>query len=233
MATITGTNIVDRAAIVLQDTTGVRWPQDTELLLWLNDGQREIVLRKPDAYAQNETVALVGGTKQTIPATGIQLLDVIRNMGTGGSTPGRAITRIDREILDEQRPDWHSSTANAESKHYMFDTRDPKHFYVFPPQHATPGKVEMVYAASPTDLSALSSTITLDDIYSGVLLDYILYRAYSKDADLTPSAPQRAVSHYNAFMASLGAKSQMELITNPNAYDFKEAQEAKAVGRGQ
>ncbi len=233
MATITGTNIVSRAAIVLQDTTGVRWPQTEELLLWLNDGQREIVLRKPDAYSQNAVVALVAGTKQAIPAAGIQLLDVIRNMGTGGATPGRAITRIDREILDEQRPDWHSEVASAITKHYMFDQRDPKHFYVYPPQHATPGQVEMVYASSPTDLSVLTATITLDDIYSGVLLDYILYRAYSKDADLTPTAPARAVSHYNAFLASLGAKGQIDQTVNPNAYDFKEAMEARQVGRGQ
>jgi hypothetical protein len=233
MATITGLSIIERAAIVLQDTTGVRWPQLEELLPWLNDGQREIVLRKPDAYAQNAVVAMVAGTKQTIPASGIQLLDVIRNMGTGGATPGRAVTRIDREILDEQRPDWHSETASAETKHYMFDPRDPKHFYVYPPQHATPGKLEMVYAASPTDLSALANTITLDDIYAGVLLDYILYRAYSKDADLSPSAPQRAVAHYNAFLASLGAKGQIDQSVNPNAYDFKEAVEAQQVGRGQ
>ncbi len=233
MATITGTNIVSRAAIVLQDTTGVRWPQTEELLLWLNDGQREVVLRKPDAYAQNTVVQLVVGTKQSIPATGIQLLDVIRNMGTGGATPGRAITRIDREILDEQRPDWHSETASAETKHYMFDLRDPKHFYVYPPQHATAGQVEEVYSAAPTDLSVLGDTITLDDIYSGVLLDYILYRAYSKDADLSPSAPQRAVAHYNSFLASLGAKGQIEQVVDPNAVDFKEAVEARQVGRGQ
>jgi len=232
MATITGTNIVDRAAIVLQDTTGVRWPQTEELLLWLNDGQREVVLRKPDAYAQNTVVQLVGGTKQSIPATGIQLLDIIRNMGTGGATPGRAITRIDRQILDEQRPDWHSETVSVETKHYMFDSRDPKHFYVYPPQHATAGQVEEVYSASPTDLSALTDTITLDDIYSGVLLDYILYRAYSKDADLSPSAPQRAVAHYNSFLSSLGAKGQIEQIINPNAVDLKENMEAKQVGRG-
>lgn len=233
MATITGTNIIDRAAIVLQDTTGVRWPQTDELLLWLNDGQREIVLRKPEAYAQNAVVSLAQGTKQSIPAAGIQLLDVIRNMGTGGATPGRAITRIDREILDEQRPDWHSETVSATTKHYMFDTRDPKHFYVYPPQHATPGQVEMIYASSPDDLSALADTITLDDVYAGVLLDYILYRAYSKDADLSPSAPQRAVAHYNSFLASLGAKGQVDKMINPNSYDYQEAVEAKQVGRGE
>jgi len=103
---------------------------------------------------------------------------------------------------------------------------------VYPPQHATAGQVEEVYSASPTDLSALTDTITLDDIYSGVLLDYILYRAYSKDADLSPSAPQRAVAHYNSFLSSLGAKGQIEQIINPNAVDLKENMEAKQVGRG-
>lgn len=233
MPTITGTNIVDRASIILQDATGIRWPQTEELLLWLNDGQRAIVLIKPSAYAQNDVVALVAGTKQTIPSSGIQLLDVIRNMGTGGSTPGRAITRTDREILDEQRPNWHTETASAETKHYTFDERDPRHFYVYPPQASSPGQVEMVYSASPTDLAALTSTLTLDDIYSGPLLDYVLYRAYSKDADLTPTAPQRAVAHNNAFMSALGAKVQVDARVNPNAYDFKEAQEARLVGRGQ
>ena len=226
------TGVLDKAAIILQDTTGVRWPQDAELFLWLNDGQREIVLRKPDAYSQNLVVQLVSGTKQTIPAAGIQLLDVVSNMGTG-STPGRAITRIDREILDEQRPNWHSETASAETKHYMFDPRDPKTFYTYPPQHSTPGYVRMVYAAAPSDLATVSSAITLDDVYAGVLLDYILYRAYSKDADLTPTAPQRAISHYNAFLAALGAKGQIDATINPNAFDYKEAMEAKQVGRGQ
>ncbi|MFP4036998.1 MAG: DUF6682 family protein [Desulfobacteraceae bacterium] len=233
MATITGTNIIDRAAIVLQDTTGVRWPQTDELLLWLNDGQREVVLRKPEAYAQNEVVELVNGTKQSVPAAGIQLLDVIRNMGTDGATPGRAITRIDRQILDEQRPDWHTETADTQTKHYMFDTRDPKHFYVYPPQDDPPGQVELVYASAPTDLDSLGSTITLDDVYAGVLLDYILYRAYSKDADLSPSAPQRAVAHYNSFLASLGAKGQIDQAINPNAYDYQEAVQAQQVGRSQ
>jgi len=64
-------------------------------------------------------------------------------------------------------------------------------------------------------------------------LDYVLYRAYSKDADLTPNAPQRAISHYQAFVSALGDKSKVDQMINPNAYDFKEAVEARQVGRGQ
>jgi hypothetical protein len=235
MATITGKNIVDRAAIILQDTTGVRWPQTDELLLWLNDGQREVVLRKPESCATNAAVVLVAGTKQSIPATGIQLIDIVRNMGTTGTTAGRACTRIDRQILDEQRPDWHDAAdADDEVLHWMFDPRDPKHFYVYPPQPSSDfGYVEIVYASAPTDVANLTdATIGLDDVYAGALLDYVLYRAYSKDADLTPGAPQRAMAHYQNFITSLGAKIQVEQTTNPNAYDFKESMEARQVGRG-
>jgi len=233
MGTTTGQNIVDRAAIILQDSSHVRWPETSELLLWINDAQREIVLRKPESSATNDSVVCVEGTKQSIPTSGIQLLDVVRNTGTDGLTPGRAVTRIDREILDEQVPTWHADTASATAKHFMFDKRDPTHFYVYPPQPSSGfGYLELVYSGAPTDLATLAGTISLNDVYSNVILDYVLYRAYSKDADLSPTGSQRAVAHYNAFNSSLGLKTQTDQIINPNAHEFREAQEAQAVGRG-
>ena len=48
---VTVNSIVDRVQAVLQDTTGVRWPVNNELVLWINDAQREIALLKPDASA--------------------------------------------------------------------------------------------------------------------------------------------------------------------------------------
>ena len=57
-------SVIDRVQVTLQDTTGVRWPVANELVLWVNDAQREIALFKPDASAQNETITLVAGTKQ-------------------------------------------------------------------------------------------------------------------------------------------------------------------------
>lgn len=75
MPTILASSIITKAATLLQDPTNVRWPAD-ELLGWLNDGQREIVLQKPDAYSINEAVKLAAGTKQALPAAGIRLLAV-------------------------------------------------------------------------------------------------------------------------------------------------------------
>lgn len=213
MATITAQTQVERARIIIQDDTGVRWP-DSELLGWLNDGQREIVVLKPDSSVNNENLQLVEGTKQEIPAAGISLVDVIRNMGTDGSSPGKSVRLINRKVLDEQLPDWHSATPNAVADHFAFDDRDPKHFYVYPPQPSVnQGYVEIVYSSSPAD-AALGDVISVDDVYANALVDYMLYRAYSKDKDYAGNGG-RASAHYQAFLRALGLKEQAERATEP------------------
>lgn len=216
MATIQVNNLVLRAATLIQDATNIRWPT-SELIDWLNDGQREIVLLKPQASVKNESVALAANSsKQTIPASGVMLIDVTRNMGSAGNTPGEAIRITSREVLDAQRPSWHSdANADGKVKHYMFDPRDPKTFYVYPKAPASSLHVEVVYSASPTDCSA-GGVIQIDDIYANALLDYILYRAYSKDAEYAQNA-QLAIAHYSAFSNSLGVKTQNELAQNPSS----------------
>ena len=52
MATVKVIDLINRAEEILQDTTNVRWSQQT-LLNYLNDGQREIVLFRPDANPVN------------------------------------------------------------------------------------------------------------------------------------------------------------------------------------
>lgn len=215
MSTITAQSVVDKVQVILQDTTGVRWP-DSELLDWLNDGQREIVLYKPNAFIKNLAVRMAGGTKQSLPADGVQLIDVVRNMGTNGNTPGRAVRITMREVLDSQLPDWHSETPSSVVKHYVYSLLDPKNFYVYPPQPAAgQGYVELVYGASPTD-TTLGGTITLDDIYQNVLVDYILYRAYSKDTEYAADQ-NRAATHQNAYIAALTGKAKVEVGANPNS----------------
>ena len=214
MATVTVNSVIAKAQTILQDTTGIRWP-DAELLGWLNDGQREIVLYKPNAFVKNTPIKLVGGTKQTLPADGVQLVDVVRNMGLNGSTPGRAIRITMREILDSQVPNWHLATASSEVKHYMYTMLDPKTFYVYPPQPDTnQGYAELIYGAAPTEAS-LGGTITLDDIYQTILVDYILYRAYSKDTEYAADQ-NRAAAHQSAYIAALTGKAKVEAGVNPN-----------------
>ena len=212
MATITVSSVLARCAVLLQDPTNIRWPQ-AELLDWLNDGQREIALYKPNAFVKNQSKQMSSGTKQALPADGVSLIDVVRNMGTNGTTPGAAIRAVSREILDSQTPEWHTATASASAKHFVYSVLDPKNFYVYPPNTGT-GHVEIIYVAAPAD-ATLVGTITLDDIFVTALVNYILYRAYSKDAEFAANA-SAAQAYYQAFQGNLAGKAGAEAGSNPN-----------------
>lgn len=211
---VTGQQIADKAETLLLDEANVRWSA-TELLGWINSGLGEIVTYKPTAYVTTTTMQCVAGTKQTLPAGAIVLIDVTRNMGAAGTAPGRVITPVKRGTMDAVNPDWHAATPSASARHFIFDPKNPKTFYVSPPQPATGmGHIEVSFSASPPPLASLANNIPLDDTYESVLLDYVLYRAYSKDADSQPSL-QRATTHYQAFANAVGAKLRFDFTVTP------------------
>lgn len=203
MPVITAQQVIDKAEIILQDNTNIRW-LSSELLGWLNDAMREIVKALPSEYTKNENVLLIAGTRQTLPSDAIELLDVPRNAGAAGTTPGNAITFVHRKMLDEQNPAWHAAVGAVPTQHYMRDERDQRVFYVFPPQPAVPQYVNILYSASPTDI-AIGATLWVDDVWSGAIIDYILYRAYSKDAEYTGKADLSS-RHESMFMKALETK---------------------------
>lgn len=214
MGTIIASSVIGKAQIVLQDITGTRWPSDTELLGWLNDGQREVIVYKPNACVKNVATRLVTGTRQSVPADCVQLIDIPRNMGTSGNTPGRAIRLAMRDVMDAQVPNWHAATPRAEVRHFMFSALDPKSFWVYPPQPAdTQGYVDVVYGGLPAD-ATINGPIQVDDVYQNVLVDYILYRAFSKDTEAAEF--NRAATHQNAYLSALTGKTKVEAGVNPN-----------------
>jgi hypothetical protein len=218
MPTIIASAIINKAKTILQDTTSVRWT-DAELLGWLNDGQREVSMRRPDVSTKLISHPLVAGTKQAIPADGIAVLKVIRNMGTNGLTPGRAVRHVAMDILDSNVPTWHTDTASSTVVHAVTDMRIPRTFYVYPP--AISGtQVELLYAAPPAELASTGSILTVDDAYAGPLVDWVCSRAYDKDQDTTGSA-ERSASHRAKFDASVGAKTSVDQVLNAPTSNVK------------
>jgi hypothetical protein len=206
-------NPVDRAKEVLQDTGSTTWTE-TQLIEWLNDAQRVVVSQRPDASSVTESMALAAGTKQSVPAGGLKLLEVVRNMGTDGATPGRAISLVDKATLDQNAPNWHSDTPGASVKGYVFDeNKDPTVFYVTPPADGT-SQVEVVYSANPTDVAALTDSISVADTYAPALIEWILYRAFSRESIKTPNY-QRSLNHLKNFFNLLGVKMQADVAFKP------------------
>ena len=222
MATIKVIEIIKRVEDVLQDSN-VRWPR-VELQNWLNESYLQIALLRPDASSKTGTLTCVAGSRQTITSgfsTALRLLDVVRNLAS--SSNKKVVRLIDRSVLDDQRPAWHTDTASVNIQNYTFDVRQPKEFFVFPPA-TTSAQLEVVYADLPgshsLSASALDPTgsnaevIKVDDTYLSVITDWILYRAFSKDAEFAANAA-RAGAHYQTFMSSIGNKTQSDVGSSP------------------
>ena len=222
MASVTtGANILARVEATLQDTANVRWTE-AELLNYVNDAQREIANVQPGATATHANVHLGTGTKQSIPTDGLKLISVLRNMsGTANnSTGGRAIRLVSWDILDTQDPDWHNPTVTGDAthgttpKHYLFDENDPLNFYVYTGV-AGNAYIELVYSQRPTDLANTSAIIAVPDNYSNSIIDYCLFRAFTKDAEFAGNA-QRAATHYQLFAVSVQGKAQIDALIKPD-----------------
>lgn len=206
-------DIISRVEIVLNDVGGVRWTQ-AELLKWISDGQRAIVVVRPDASSQNVPFECAAGTKQDLPSDANRLLDVIRNKKPNGD-PGRVIRMIERSILDLQNPNWHSTTASGTIYNAMQDNRDPKTFYVYPPAVAGT-EIEILYSQIPAELSAPEEELTVNDLYADPLTNYVLFRAYSKDSEVAINAGL-AQSYMQIFMSMLGIKTTKDFAFSPDA----------------
>ena len=211
-------SIIRRCVETLQDNTSIRWPV-SELVRYLNDAQREVILYRPDAAVTNASVPLVTGSRQNLPAGGTKLVEVVRN--SAGTK--RAVRMVNREILDAQLPGWHAQTGVTEILHYMYDPRDPRVFYVYPPATAS-AQLDIVYSAYPLDVTepadgslytAVAGNIGVPDIYTNALQDYILYRAYTKDSEYAGNAA-RAQAHYAAFANALGVEIKATVAVGPN-----------------
>lgn len=203
MGSVAASDIINRAKRLLQQTNvgSIRW-DDVELLDHLNEGQREVVRFDPRAFIKTASVQLVPGIVQKIPSDGVQFVTAYHNMGADGATPGAAVTPATRQDLDNNVPDW-PTAGPGPVVHYVYDDIDPFTFMVYPPQPNPAEYLMIAYSAVPTDIG-LTSTISVPDTYQSALLNYVMYRAHSKDTDT--SSPERAAAYYTAFMNLMGAQ---------------------------
>lgn len=208
--------VVDDVRKTLNDKqTTKRW-SDSDLVVYLNEGMRTIALLRPDATAKTSAVALAAGTKQTLPNDGLRLLDVTRNMGADGNTPGAPINRADPNVLALFKPDWHTQAAGAVVNSFVYDDRNPKVYYIEPP---ITGSVyaEIVYSSAPTEVTTadLDVNLSIDDVYEAPLKDYMLSRAFGVEIS-SISSQNLSIRYMQDFASKLGLKWKIDMMVSPN-----------------
>lgn len=212
----TAQSIIKSVAGTLGDITSGRWTVD-RLVRYLNDGQRQMLIDRPDAFNVSVSHALVAGYRQSLPAGGEKLIDVVSN------TAGRksAVTRASAALLDAQVRGWRSMPGTLEIQHFTYDERDPKRFDVYPPA-ALGASLEIEYAAMPVAIAepaayqtytAVTGNITASDLFANALADYVLYRCHAEQSE--EAQPARAMAHYGAYASALGIEAKATAAVAP------------------
>lgn len=167
----------------------VRWT-GPECIGWINEGQLELVGIHPDAKVRTTTQTLVAGARQSLPSDALKISRLQCNAS------GAVVTACDRATLDAYAPNWMVSPTGQTVTNFIEDG-DPGVFYVWPAQGAVPATVVITYTAYPNQV-AEGGNLDVRDIYATKILNYVLYRAFSKDAEFGGNA-ERATAYYTLF----------------------------------
>lgn len=210
--------IVEKVARDLGDLESgheyVHWPQ-ADLLGFVSDAQRVVVLLRPDANSVTVPAELAeGSTKQTIPADGARFLGIVRNMGDDGQTPGLPVTPVSMDDLNAAASSWHEAAFSAVIDHYVFDDAVPRVFWVTPPP-ADSVWVDLSYSRTPELVADMDLALPLDDVWGEPLREYVMYRAYARN-DASDADMAKAERHLSRFYLLLGEEAKAKLAFSPN-----------------
>lgn len=206
MASVTVRHLLNLAEGILQDADNDSWTL-TDLINWYNLSARQTVILAPQANPIIESVKLVAGVRQVIPAKGLALIEIKRNMGADGATAGNAVFPSTTKIMQSFLQGWSAVTAAAAIVHFMPET--DRIWYNYPPSDGT-GWVEEEYSKVPDAVTYdeggdwESALVGVTDKYVDACLNFILSRAFAKDTDF-PGNAARSQDHERQWLQAVGA----------------------------
>ena len=200
-----------RLSSILNDEDMIRY-QLAERIDWMNEAVIAIANRQPQSQTVTGFLQLDEGCKQILPQEAVKLLEVRNNLNGDGSE-GIAITQTTLTEMDAAAPGWRTGTKKPSVRQFMFDDRDPKRFWVWPP--AVSGSlIDITYLRLPQAITESEPNLPIPDEYSEAVLNFVAYRCLMKDSEYANGAV--ATGYYQAFLAALGMKEESEMKASPN-----------------
>lgn len=214
--------LVSGALQDLEPGTEARWPWEggddgrIGLLDFLNAAVRAVALQRPDATAVTESILLEPGMRQRVPrrrvhrcrADALTLIELLRNMGPDGRTPGRTILPAAPEILRA----WAVSGAQTarEVDNFAYDRLTDAHVYWVCPGVPEDRDVwvEATYSAEPARMTCPDDALPVPDAYAQALFHHMLAGILSGDNESGNAA--RAQLHMQLYAQVLGVKQQVD-----------------------
>lgn len=213
-------DIIDEVRRVIHDENSpFRWP-DAELLDYINAAHRQTVtlVAAANTIETIEDTLTTRVSRQALPAGGIKFLKVARNYADDGTTPQGAVRYVEKDALDTFDPDWEYVTTKADGdnffEHFCHDSREPTVYFLYPPPVVDNKRLAVVYSANPVEMTLVGDTVPLADEYRNATVQYMTYRALTKESRETLPDDYRQELWQN-YLTALGLQEQAKERVSP------------------
>jgi len=209
MGTITGDDLSMDIGQILTDEGHINWDVSLDLFPAITEALRTIVLIRPDANPAQGAITLeVNKLLQSLPAGGIVLSDIFRNLGVSGADAGPGITRVEKSVMDQALPGWQTHTTDARIRNYMYTQETPGLFISYPiPTVAL--KVEGIWGADPTPILVGTDVICINDTFGPAIKEWALFRMQSMEVEA--ASISLAMAHQSHFYNLMGTKMKNQI----------------------
>ncbi|UJZ96343.1 hypothetical protein IHC87_17395 [Photobacterium damselae subsp. damselae] len=179
-------DIVTRVAKELIDTHMVRWQRE-DLIAYLADGVSAIAAKRPALFSHRVVSLMVDHSPVRLPDDAFLLLSV-------DSVDGAAVQYVLMDKLNQINPYWRQEKGipSCWTRH----DNEVLNFWLYP-NPIDPVSLSFQYAKTPV-ITVDTERVELPTLFFGALVDFMLYRAFSRDSE-NPSEAAKAQFHFQSF----------------------------------
>lgn len=202
---MTPANVITEARKLLQDTQQPNRYSDADMVGYVNQVLRRMVVFRPDLFTVITSIPLTANTViQSLPSDAHRLVEVYY------INDYNAVTEVEREVLERAYPLWVSDPAGI-PLNYIRHPRNATQFFLYPrPVSSLTATAE--YIAIPSTYTLYDQIANLKDAYLGTVVDGVVWLASSIDDEHVSSG--RAKLFYDAFVQSLGVDLQQRAVVD-------------------
>lgn len=170
------------------------------LLDYLNDALASIIMVRPDLSREIVATTIEADTlRVALGSTDYKLLSVNHCNDVG-------LTFIPIEELNRLAPTWRTE-RDSQPLHWSRNADDELSFFLYP---APDQQVSLEYECSKAiRVQSEEDVFPLPELYEGLVFDYMMYRAYSKEGQ-SETERAKANTHFQSFTLALTGKSQAD-----------------------
>ena len=218
---MTPAEVITEVRSILQDADTPYRYSDTDLLGFVNQTIKRMVVLRPDLFGViGDIPTTAGSAVQSLPSDALRLIDIFQVKG------GNAVTEVDRETMARYAPDWMNATAGS-PVNFMRHIKNSERFFLYPPP--TAGTVLVgEYAQVPADYALTDTITTPSGAFFPTIIDGTVWLAESIEDEAINS--KRAEFFLQLFTSQLSASLQSRTVTDTKPAGMKPSRTDQIIG---